>query len=64
MITLPKGLTEIGDEAFSGCSGFQDQIAEIPNGVSIGRMAFLRTFLDELRTEEPEFVEEGTADAE
>ncbi len=65
MITLPKSLKEIGDEAFSGCTAFRDQIMVAPHGIEkIGRSAFLNTYLDELRTEEPEFVEEGTADAE
>ena len=60
MITLPKGLTEIGDEAFSGCEGFRDQVCVVPAGVErIGRCAFLDTYLDELRTAEPEFVEVG-----
>lgn len=57
MITLPKSLTEIGDEAFKGCSAFSGEIAEIPNGVQIGKMAFRGTNLWELRTMEPEFVE-------
>lgn len=62
MITFPTGLTEIGDEAFRGCSGFFNQIAEIPNGVTIGKMAFLGTCLDELRTMEPDMSEEVVAD--
>lgn len=63
MILLPKSLVEIGDEAFSGCTAFRDQIMVVPHEIEkVGRSAFLNTYLDELRTEEPEFVEEETAD--
>ena len=63
MITLPTGLTQIGDEAFSGCSGFDDQIMIMPNpDVSIGKKVFLGVAMQELRTAEPvpvEVVENG-----
>ena len=62
MISLPKSLTEIGDEAFAGCSGFYGQIAEIPAGVTIGRSAFKDAILEELRTMEPEYVEVDDGD--
>lgn len=62
MITLPKGLIELGDEAFSGCSAFAGQDVEIPNEVKIGKRVFLDTGgIHELRTMEPEFNEKGEA---
>lgn len=58
MILLPKSLVEIGDEAFSGCTAFRDQIAVAPATVEkVGKMAFLHTNLKELRTSDPEYVE-------
>ena len=59
MITLPKSLTEIGDEAFRGCSGFTGQVVVMPNpDVRIGKRVFIGMSMKELRTAEPEFVEE------
>ena len=58
MIVLPKGLTQIGDEAFYGCSGFSGNIVVVPNpDVSIGKRVFRGMNMKELRTAEPEFVE-------
>ena len=58
MITLPKGLTEIGDEAFSGCSAFAGQTVVAPAGVEkVGKMAFLGTGISKLITEDPEMTE-------
>ena len=63
MITLPKNLTEIGDEAFAHCSGMRDQIVVAPDGVEhIGKMAFAGTYIDELRTTAPDYTERGDAD--
>lgn len=40
MIELPKGLTEIGDEAFSGCSDLAGELIA-PDGLqTIGKGAF------------------------
>jgi len=57
MISFPKGLKTIEDEAFYGCSAFYNQIAEIPNSVAIGKRVFKGVYLKELRTIDPEFVD-------
>ena len=58
MIVLPKGLTQIGDEAFYDCSGFDGQIVVMPNpDVQIGKRVFRGMNMKELRTAEPEMVE-------
>lgn len=65
MITLPSGLKEIGDEAFAGCTGMQGQTIVFPAGVEkIGKMAFLGVDMEQARTAEPEYVEEGDADGD
>ena len=63
MITLPANLVEIGDEAFAHCSGMYNQTVIAPASVvSVGKAAFAGTYIDEIRTLEPEYVEEGDAD--
>ena len=58
MITLPKNLQEIGDEAFYGCSGFNNQVVVMPGpDVKIGKRCFVGMNMKELRTAEPEYVE-------
>lgn len=47
MITLPKSLKEIGDEAFSGCEGMDGQTVVIPKCMEkLGKQAFLGTEID------------------
>ena len=63
MITLPSSLIEIGDEAFAHCSAMAGQTVIAPASVvSVGKAAFAGTYIDEIRTLEPEYVEEGDAD--
>lgn len=63
MIELPKGLKEIGDEAFAGCEGLRNQVIVFPAGVQrIGKRAFLGVYMDQARTAEPDFAEKGDAE--
>lgn len=65
MITLPSSLIEIGDEAFAHCSGMYNQTVIVPANVErIGKAAFAGTYIKEIRTLEPEYVEEGDADGD
>ena len=65
MITLPSNLVEIGDEAFAHCSGMYDQVVIAPASLErIGKAAFAGTYIDEIRTLKPEYVEEGDADGD
>lgn len=65
MITLPKELKEIGDEAFAGCTGMRDQTIVFPAGIErIGKRAFLDVYMDQARTAEPDFEEKGEADGD
>lgn len=62
MITLPASLIEIGDEAFAHCSAMAGQTVIAPASVvSVGKAAFAGTYIDEIRTLEPEYVERGDA---
>ena len=60
MIELPKGLQQIGDEAFRGCSGFNWQVMRIPRDCRVGRMGLMDCFLDRVETYPTEFREDTT----
>lgn len=58
MITLPKSLVEIGDEAFANCSAMYGQTVVAPSCVErVGKMAFKNTIIDEIITLDPVFEE-------
>jgi len=60
MITLPKSLQEIGDEAFSGCTAMSGETVVIPKTMEkLGKQAFLDTDIDGITVVDYEELENG-----